>query len=575
MAMAPDPGPASSRPTGAAALVRAALQALVKEARRARLYGTPSAEASSRFTTMYLSGIDQALAESPVLALDVAADAIRLGEVVVLAASERRGDVVDNLYAEGLRGITIELGVSDTELMLLGQLLLTPWAEAHAEQRTLDELVWESDFHHIFFELLERLGDDEGDELGGDSPLVKSIAGLVAELNRDAGDESSRIRQDEFVVMRRLQEELGAELVGTGAATRGTETTVSPMLARAVAAANDGQDLDDIDVVGLLGATVSHGADDAAETMVATALFHYVIGALEANTEVGSSVLARLREAMDPDSARHAEFRLALRRVSGALGEPPLSERVLGLTEAGESRELAGVLFTLFGAIEGELARIALAGSLPGWAVRVLADAWLMDAPPADPAWQVRRLLADGSFGAIRLGLALAARVDNVGLVEPILPLTGHVDGRVREAALVALRRHQTPRLRSIVHERLGDPEEAVRLEALRYVVAYRDVEMAHRIEQRLTTASPADASDAEMRALAIAVGRLLRDRGETHLIPVALGARPTAHPAAARSALHGLRAIGSASARSAIARIGAEVPELRATADELLGVRA
>lgn len=552
--------------------LRTALQALLKEGRRSRLYGARSGdEEMSRFKSMYLAAIDQALAEQPVVAVEVTTDALSYAGHVILGAEDKRGDLVDTLYAEGVRGVTFELGVTEGELLQFGNILLTPYAELHKEGRTLEELVWEADFTHIFFAIVERLGDEEdGGVLGGDSPLVKSIAGLVEELNRTAGADAVKVRQDEFVVMRRLQEELGTELVkpeGGGAGWGALD--LSPALRAEVAACEAGEDLDEVDVVGLLAALVGQ-ADDQHGDVVAQALFHYAVGALEGDPDAASNTLARLRAFLD--GSHDSQFQRALRLSARVLAAAPLDERLATLvTEVGETT-LRGPLFLLFGTLGVEGARLALAAKLPAWAIRVLADAWLVDDPPADLVATIRRMLTRGDKGGALLGLALASRSDQPQLIDALLQATDDVDATVRELALVALRRYQTPRLREVVHRRLVDPTEGVRLEALRYVVAYREAEALPQLERRLLTVGAHEVSDAEVRALCIAIGRLGRDRGESFLIPLALGARPTNHPALGRAALDGLRAVGSTSARAAISRIAAEVPALADHARVLLG---
>lgn len=541
----------AGRPRDVAPSVRLALQALLKEGRRARLYAGRDHAGVSRFVSMYISGIQQALADLPVLLVEVGPDALRLGAAELLGGGGR-GDIPDALYSEGVRAISVEAGATDDELLHLGRLLLAPWGPEAEE--SLTDAIWMADFHHVAFEVVERIGDADESEGRGDSPLLRNLAGLVEELNRAGGEEGARIRQDELALLLRLREELGE------GATVATDAHIGPSLRAEAEACRADEDLDDIDQVALLG-RCAVGVPEQAGPLLG-ALLLGVLDGLEAGDEAAA---ARLRD--------HADEVGGDPRLAALLAEWPVSgvevrHRLVSLVQA-RGEALNGPLFTLFGLLRGEAARLALCTELPAWAVRVLADAWLVDDPPREPSQAVKALLARAEPAALHLGLALARRVDAPPLVEPILALTDHAEPSLREEALVALRRYQTPRIRDAVHRRLDDAVEAVRLEALRYVVAYRDTDVATRLEARLMSQS--QASDAEMRALGIAIGKLLRERAETHLIPVALGARAAPHPFAAKAALHGLRAVGSATARSAIARIGAEVPALSELAQELL----
>lgn len=562
----------------AASRVRDAFAALLKDAKAERIYqGTDNSDtqtARGRFRQAYLSGLREALQELPVVVIDVTPEGMILGDHVIVESTDRRGDLVEGLFAEGLRALSIEAGASDDELLTMARLLLTPW-HTRGHHEDLASTAWQSDFAHVYFEVVDSLADRENDEMG-ESPIVRELQGLVAELNAqaDEGDEDSvaRLRQDELAVMLRLRDHVDFRDDPVEMQIR-LESTLSPQLVEEVKACRVDQDMARADVAGLLTAILGVVADPEAARLIGEALYNYVVNAVLAD-QTQSGLVQRTAELLDEDLNPRLAHRESIRDAAAVIATEPTRSRLARLLSTSDPKVATGMAFSLFLLLPGEDEAIELGGVLPAWAVRVLADTVLLRAAP-EPLVAVdvpRRFLARPERGAILLGLAMAARQNDPRLIEHSLGFAHHQADDVREAVLVALRHHQTPKIREVVRAALADPAEAVRVEALRNSVAYRDLDVVGQIEARLQSPELAHASEAELRALCIAYARIGGANTMKLLVELADGSRPSAAPALGRMALHGLKALGSDPARSAMNRIGHVVPGLADEVRSLLG---
>ena len=128
------------------ALLRTALGALVRERRSAKILEGMNTEKVSqvenRFKNQYQDSIRAALEQHSRLQLDVMPDAIYHTDHPVMEATERKGDLVEVLYSEGVRAVTIEAGVTVVELDQLAEILVTPWHERKNDESDLATAVW-------------------------------------------------------------------------------------------------------------------------------------------------------------------------------------------------------------------------------------------------------------------------------------------------------------------------------------------------------------------------------------------------------------------------------------------------
>ncbi len=566
----------------ASARLREAFLALVRGAKAERMYlGSAATEmnaAHARFHLAFLRGVREALEELPVLILVVSPAGIQLGNFVVLEATDSRGDVVESLFSAGLRRFYIEVGAADEELAAMGRLLLTPWGTMGDEDEDLSAAVWHADFAHVYFDVMDALADRENEEVG-DSPIVRELAGLVLELNAQAkgsaDGELARLRQDELAVFLGVKDTVEFRTVGREDARVRLEGNFSSQLAGELQALREDRDMATSDVVGLLATCINAAVESDRARMIGEAWFTFVVNA--ALVQRGTSALIlRTAELLDEDLTPNLAHRDIVRAASGMLAQEPTRGRLVRLFATSEQKEVTGLAFTLFNLLPGEAEAVTLADVLPVWATRVLADTLLLRcvAESVAAVELATRFMALSERGGILLGLMMAARHSDPRLIEPLLGHVGDATEEVREAALVALRQYQTPRIREAVRTALGDSTERVRVEALRYCVAYRDVGAFPLLETRIDSTEVGSASDAELRALCIAIGRIHGAQSLPLLSALAQGAHPARHPQLPRFALHGMRAVNSDAARTAMTRAARLVPALAAEVDALMQVQ-
>lgn len=563
----------------AASRMREAFAALMKDARAERIYqGSANHDtqtARGRFQTAFLAGVRDALQEMPVLMMEVSPEGIHLGDTVVVESTERRGDLVEMLFSEGLRGISIEAGASEDELLTMGRLLLTAWHNMGPAEEGFSGAVWRADFAHVYLEIVDALADREHED-AGESPILRQLAGLVAELNAQAegvdDTEVARLRQDELAVLLRVRDQVDFTDVGAEAARLRLESNLSPQLIEEIRAAREDQDMVKADVAGLLTACLGAAGEAEQARTIGEALFSYVINAVLADGG-GSGLVQRTAELLDADLTPHLAHREAVRDAAAILAQEPTRSRLARLFTATDAKEAAGLAFTLFFLLPGEDEAIVIAPLLPAWAVRVLADTVLLRAAP-EPLVAIdvaKRFMSHPDRGGVLIGLAMAARQKDPRLIEGALLHVRDAADEVREAVLVALRNHQTPKIREAVRSCLSDPSERVRLEALRFCVAYRDLEVVPELESRVQAPALAQASVAEVRALCIAIARINGVNSLPLLVELADGARPARHPELPRLALHGLRAMNTEAGRAAMGRVAHVVPTLADEVQSLL----
>ncbi|MSQ02808.1 MAG: hypothetical protein EXR71_13110 [Myxococcales bacterium] len=562
----------------AAIRVREAFAAILKDAKTERMYlGTDLGKnhaIHTRFRAAFILAMRDALQEMPVVLVDVTPDGLLLGDHVIVAATERRGDIAEVLFSEGLRALSVDAAVSDDELVTMARLLVTPWQNRGPGAADLATTAWESDFSHVHFAVVDSLADRDNEQWG-ESPIVRALQGLVAELNARADEgadaEIARLRQDELAVLLRLQDHV--EFDGSGDETEELliESDLTPGLVAELNACRADADMARADVAGLLTALLRVVTTPDAARTVGEALYSYVVNAVLVDG-AGSGLAQRTAELLDADLTPHLPHRDTMRGAAAVLATEPTRSRLGRLAATSQPREAAGLLFTLFLLLPGEDEAISLAEALPVWAVRVLADTVLLRAAP-EPlvATDVsKRFLARPERGALVLGLAMAARQNDPRLIESVLLHAANAADDVREAVLVALRHQQTPKIRDVVRGFVADPSESVRLEALRNCVAYRDLDVLSLIEGRLL--GTVGVSDAELRALCISFARIGGANVLPLLVEIADGSRPVHRPALPRLALHGVKALGTEPSRSALGRIALVVPTLADEVRQLLG---
>ncbi|HNC96549.1 MAG TPA: hypothetical protein PKW90_10525 [Myxococcota bacterium] len=563
---------ASPTPDRSVALLRTALGALVRERRSAKILEGMNTEKVSqvegRFKNQYQDSVRAALELHPRLQLDVMPDAIYHTDHPVIEATERKGDLVEVLYSEGVRSVIIEAGVTPVELDQLADILVTPWHERKENDADLATAVWESDFSRVRLELVERLTDEAPD---GDSPALRRVEEMIEalETEAEAAEESGLMRQDEVEVLLRLREDVGTR-------SRSAELKLGfelvPRLQEDLDLLRKGQDLTGPELPAVLGLCMHTMESPERVELLGRAMIDFLVRQIVAGN-TSTAGLHRLLELLDPECTPQLRGRAS---VVGALAEFTDAEVIEHLRLAvppEENSEWRAILFCLGTVLTVEDLLRQVVMVMPVWAIRVMADAVVLreQGNEVDLFESVRSRVLSDDAGRVRLGLGMATRVDDARLGEPILGLTSSPDAEIREAALYALRRFPSQRLRTRVQELFVDPAEGVRLEALRHVIAARDTQQARRIEARLLDPAMEKASEAEIRALCICMGRTLKGEADGALMALALGQKRSANPHTQRMALQGLRASGSKNARTALQRVVGEVPRHATEAESIL----
>ncbi len=554
------------------ALLRTALGALVRERRSAKLLEGMNTEKVSqvenRFKNQYQDSIRAALEQHSRLQLDVMPDAIYHTDHPVMEATERKGDLVEVLYSEGVRAVTIEAGVTVVELDQLAEILVTPWHERKNDESDLATAVWESDFSHVRMELVERLVDEQTD---GDSPAVRRVEEMIESLEAEAeaSEESGLMRQDEVEVLLRLREDVG-ERSRSADLKLGFELV--PRIQQDLEQLRQGQDLGGPELPAVLGLCMHTIENPERVELLGRAMIDFLVRQIVAGN-TNTAGIHRLLELLDPECTPQLHWRSSVVASLAEFVDPEVIEHLRLAVPREENPEWRAILFSLgtVVTVEDLLRRVVMV--LPVWAIRVVADAVVLreQGDEVDLFDSVRSRVLSEDPGRVRLGLGMAARVDDARLGEPILAMTANEDAEIREAALYALRRFPSQRLRTRVQELFVDPAEGVRLEVLRHVIAARDTQQARRIEARLTAAEIEKASEAEIRALCICLGRTLKGEADAVLMALALGQKRSSNPYTQRMALQGLRASGSKNARSALQRVVGEVPRHATEAESIL----
>ncbi len=555
----------------AATALREAMRALsqVPRAARPRPGVVAAARMGGRVREAWLEGVGDALADAAVLSLGVQPGAILLGDVNLLDGADR--GLADGLYAAGARALTVFGGAEEDELVALAGLLLTLWDEAPRGGTTLEAALWGAELPHVHMDF--EPAAEPAFPIA--SPAWERVLGLLAPGSAPAV-RSEPLSMGGLNALRALHATKGPEAGALGEVYTHT-SVLPPELASEATVIRAGADLDMAGLGDALGAILASARDSARGVDLATAIVALAVELLGGTADPAPIVHATLA-LLDADLSPGLAGGTAVREGLRALAIEPLRGRLRSRVPVAEPPDLRGTLFSLLSLVEDADAAEALAEVLPAWAIRVLGDTILLregllregEVGPARLE-RVRARLAGTDPPGVLLGLAMAARLEEAGLMEPVLGHASDASADVREGVLFALRQSRTQRTHELVRKLLEDEAENVRIEALRYCVAHRVVEAVPSLEARLADPTLAAASDAEVRSICIAYGRIARSRAEGALQELAQGRARATHPLLPRMALVGLRAIGTASARVALERIATEVPRLREEAVALL----
>ena len=540
------------------------LLALTSLARQGRM-DSPEGEHQAE---LFASQAAEALQSGVPIQLALQPRALTYNHVEVAGADLISRQMVEGLFAQGLRLITIEPNARPIELASLGRLLTMDWTHRTALDEDLEARAWRMGFDNIHLELANRdvVGDDDDDVLP-DEMVRRLIRRLGAtEIQDEAGGLELEVAG--------LMDELAA-LGGQGQhpppLREGPELA---QLQRQLDLVRQGKDVDDLRLGKVIFETLRNHKDaDAARRLVERLVEHIrrllTVGAVE---EV-NPLLHRIFALAERDAFAGFSGHPGVVEGLAALIAPETVEAVrYGWERRPDGKAWSGLLFTLGASSRSQdLGAIAALGmAIPDREVRqALADGLVLTLEREKLS--AKEALHSAPEAVAPIILFVLRRRPEPMLLEAILARVQSASEAVREAALVALRDHQSPRTREVVRAALSDSAAAVRTEALRYLVVYRDEASLPQITERLHAATDESCEPAELRALAIASANLGREKAVAELERIAASLDQSRHTHLPIAALYGLRAAGPPG-KAALERLGRTTPALREELHKILG---
>jgi HEAT repeats len=507
-------------------------------------------EAAQRFGALLSAAVPPL---SPV-AVDLVPGAMWWGDVRVSPVGHRADKALTALHAAGLRGFIVHPGTGAAELARFALVVARDWSRRAPFEPELADLLAGANLVGVSVTLLGGVRLQAAPASPGDARelLIRAAArvtgaadaaslvdGILSDLQRAPATELGA-RQD---VPEKLRIEANHITRGTDVTTVRTGRVVFEALRLAT-----GPDV----AADLLSAVANHVVSLLAD------------GEVEAAADLVRPILALLDGELFPNWPHWMELRAEARSLLGARTSAAI---VGGWRIRPISAAWRGPLYTLarLASDHDEDLRLlcSLAASLPHRDLRrPIADVLLDRVERRSSALlELLALVEPSTCGALLLALG---ELDDPTLIEPIMGHLRSAHAEVREDALAALRKHQSPRIKQMVRDALSDPSRGVRMEALRYIAVYRDLEAAPIMLDRLRRAGATEADADELKALAISFGLATRSGGQADLEGLASGTLGAVQDEARPAALHGLLAKGEAG-QEALERLAARTPELRA----------
>lgn len=530
--------------------------------RQGRSHSPEAEDQRSAFATL----LGDCLAGGVPVHIDVSMRGLVYSSVEVSGSDAVSRVVCEGLHEHGLRAFSVEPSARRAELIDLANLLSTDWRGRAAHDDDLESVAWQLGFDNVHLDISGTQTVAEAEELGlGPEELVHRIA---RQLGASSFHEDEDALSDEvrglMVELRRGESPRTEPSLPAGPGAEDWRAALKEIQA--------GDDCTDERVGLLLAEVIRTDRRPAGAAKATSRLVIHLRRALQIGQPAVAAAL--LRPALtfaEPDLYPPDAWTQAIREELGGLARVELRECV----EAGwalnrDTEAWTGLLFSLGAALGvaclDDLARLAQV--FPDReAKQALADGLALTLERDQLT--LKELLHDAADHQLPLLLLTLRRRPDPTLLGAILARAHHADPVVREAVVLTLRDYQSPRTKELVRAAVTDSARGVRLEALRYLSVYRDAEAAPKVLDRLRTAGPDEVDETELRALAITVARITREKGMADLEKLAGGG--ARHPRAAAAALHGLRSFGAAG-RVALERIGRSQPALRDEVRQLLG---
>lgn len=527
-------------------VLRLAIQALVKYRSTTRLYGAGHVFAD-RFLLSFMDRMVELVGMAGATSVTVNPHGFFFEGDPIL-----RGDTHDAmtfaLYNEGLRVLGFRPGINRVELRGLADVLIFPWELATVGDEDLTSALWRLDLKNVEVMVAERFGEEMGEggdaayredlalgrergarvgEVEGDSLFVRELEDEIDQLEAEAEAANSPLmmKQDEAELLVRFRDQLDFDADALAPVhellevPRREHVRVEVEVESVHADADVG--VDDLGVV--IFEMVRNGREAAGQKRVGDLLAGHAILLVEASRMADGAALVRRCNAFRSRQFPGVTADQAFLEGYDSLVTTQGPRLAASLAVYGEPEVHARYLFTMLGLVQRKRA-----DDLRGFLKRlshvafqqVVADLLLLWGQVDEHAMVEE---AKGPANEDRLLPLLAlGRLRSPLVREHAMRLLGAEDGRVREAALRALRGRDDVRLKQAVIQALADDNKGVRVEGLRHAAVIRDVGLADQVAAgvRLELLRPKDPDEIRAWCAAYAFASRARAFGPlSHLL--------------------------------------------------------
>ena len=481
------------------------------------------------------------------------------------------GEIWSRLYDIGVRGVSIET-TDAAELSRLGDLLSRNWSRRDRFDADLRRELWRGGLRGCWLDVRAapeaENADHAFDRLSGLTQLFERLQGGLPELPEDSLSDAGRD------VLVRLRRDLAHEAPEMGGMNDLIDVMQSheALLRREVATIAAGADISP-DSVGRVVFELAlllpgQGAEQLGREMARLVRQLW----RSQDTDAASALVRRAALLLDDEPMQeHPSLRRLRDGMATLLDHPEALGAELDALPEDESAAVLSVLLAMPPHAGQALAAVCAASASPAWRM-VLADALVLLSGDA-VVGRLSDLLEHSQGRDAMLPLLGLARVDVPQSIGPCLDFLQATDSDLREAALVALRRHGSERVRRAVLAALRDRSAKVRTEALRWVSVYQTREALPQLTDQVRGGNWFVKSNAkESRAWLMAYART----AGTDAVPLLLGILDGSHPLPTRppelvlSAARAALATGSREVAPALERLARQREDVRRALSEL-----
>ena len=481
------------------------------------------------------------------------------------------GEVWSRLYDMGVRGVSIETTDGD-ELARLGDLLARNWSRRDRFDADLSRELWRGGLRGCWLDV-QAAPDEEDeqqafDELAGLARLSEHLTAGLPSLPEDCLSEPGR---DMLVRLRRDLAHEAPEMDGLHDLFDVLESHEA-LLHRDVATITAGADICP-DSVGRVAFELALLLPEQGAEQRGRELARLVRQLWRSQDAAAASDLVRRAALLLDDGPMqdHPSLRHLRSGMATLLDHPEALARELDSLPEDQAASVLSALMAMPPHAGQKLAAVCAACTVPAWR-NVLADALVLLSGD-DAMGRLDDLLEHSQGRDALLPLLGLARVDAPQSISACLGFLQATDSDLREAALVALRRHGTERVRRAVLTSLDDRSAKVRVEALRWVSVYQTREALPQLTDQVRGGNWFVRSSAtESRAWLMAYARAAGSDAVPLLLSILDGrhALPSRPPDLALSAARAALATGSRDVGPALERLAGEREDIRRALSEL-----